>query len=147
MQSPDAHLIRWRRRPPSESSERALRWWTVSRAHRPALPVSLAHRPRRSAAAFVFLLQHVRRTYFQAWPPAVWRVSHRGICLDGTTQSRALTLVRQCDDRLARLWNFGESVDFDRNRRTGSQRSLAVFVEHRAHTSIGRAREHHIAAF
>src|SRR5260363_309525 len=49
------------------------------------------------------------------------------------------TLVRQCDDRLARLWNFGESVDFVRKRRTGSQRSLAVFVEHRAHTSIGRA--------
>src|SRR5260363_417901 len=90
MRSSDALPIRLRRRPPSESSERALRWWTVSRAHRPALPVSLAHRPSRSAAAFVFLLQHVLRTYFQALPPAVWRVSHRGICLYLTTQSRAL---------------------------------------------------------
>ena len=42
--------------------------------------------------------------------------------------------------------NFGQALNLDRNRRTGIGHGLAVFVQHGAHTTVGRARKHHVAA-
>ena len=54
-------------------------------------------------------------------------------------------LVGHDHEVVAGLRHFRQTLDFDRNRRTGGLDRLAVFVQHGAHAAIGRARQHHVA--
>jgi hypothetical protein len=54
-------------------------------------------------------------------------------------------LVGQHHELVTRLRHFGQTLDFDRNRRPGRLDGLAVFVQHGAHAAIGLACQHHVA--
>ena len=77
-------------------------------------------------------------------------------CVEQLLLSLLLSLLNQltrqsfighCIKNIARVWRFGKTGNFNRNRWTCFFQLLAVFVRHNANSAHGSARYYYIAAF